>query len=175
MSVCPVGALTEKVSPLKARPWEKTKTRTVCPYCGVGCVIELNVASGQVIKVTTDEAVPPNNGTLCVKGRFGFEFINSDKRLTKPLIRQGDSFREVSWDEALNYVAKKLKEIKEQYGASAIGGLCSARCTNEDNYVFQKFMRAVIDIVGSDHRAHKFLEDIIVFVGAASRAKTRYG
>lgn len=153
LSVCPVGALTEAVSPLKARPWEKTKTKTVCPYCGVGCVLELNVASDQVIKVTTDEAIPPNYGTLCVKGRFGFEFINSDKRLTKPLIRQGDSFREASWDEALGYVAKKLKEIKDQFGASAIGGLCSARCTNEDNYVFQKFMRAVIGTNNVDHCA----------------------
>lgn len=153
LAVCPVGALTENVSSLKARPWEKTKTRTVCPYCGVGCVVELNVASEQVIKVTTDDAVPPNNGSLCVKGRFGFEFVNSDKRLTKPLIRQGNSFREASWDEALNYVAKKLQEIKDQYGSSAIAGLCSARCTNEDNYVFQKFMRAVIGTNNVDHCA----------------------
>ncbi|MEJ5301372.1 MAG: formate dehydrogenase subunit alpha [Thermodesulforhabdaceae bacterium] len=153
LAVCPVGALTEDVSALKARPWEKTKTRTVCPYCGVGCNLELNVASDQVIKVTVDETVPPNYGVLCAKGRFGFEFINSEKRLQKPLVRNGNSFKEVSWDEALNYVAKKLKEIKDQYGSSAIAGLCSARCTNEDNYIFQKFMRAVIGTNNVDHCA----------------------
>ncbi len=153
LSVCPVGALTEDVSPLKARPWEKKVVRTVCPYCGLGCVIELNVVDNRVVKVTTDDSIPPNYGTLCVKGRFGFEFINSDKRLSKPLIRKGNEFKEVSWDEALDFVAKKLKEIKEKYGSSSIGGLCSARCTNEDNYVFQKFMRAVIGTNNVDHCA----------------------
>ncbi len=153
LAVCPVGALTENVSPLKARPWQKKVTRTVCPYCGVGCVFELNVCNDRVVKVTVDDSIPPNYGTLCVKGRFGFEFINSDKRLKKPLIRKNGEFQEVSWDEALDYVADRLKSIKEFSGPDAIAGLASAKCSNEDNYIFQKFMRAVIGTNNVDHCA----------------------
>lgn len=153
LAVCPVGALTENVSPLKVRPWQKKVSRTVCPYCGVGCVLELNVGDNRVVKVTVDESIPPNYGTLCVKGRFGFEFINSEKRLKRPLIRKNDEFQEVSWDEALDFVAEKLTAIKESAGPDAIAGLASAKCTNEDNYVFQKFMRAVIGTNNVDHCA----------------------
>ncbi|SFM89288.1 4Fe-4S dicluster domain-containing protein [Thermodesulforhabdus norvegica] len=153
LAVCPVGALTENVSDLKARPWQKRTVRTVCPYCGVGCVLELNVAQNRVIKVTVDESVPPNYGTLCVKGRFGFEFVNSSERLTKPLIRKDDDFVEASWDEALDFVADKLRQIVAEHGPDAVAGLASAKCTNEDNYVFQKFMRAVIGTNNVDHCA----------------------
>jgi len=153
LAVCPVGALTENVSPLKARPWQKKVVRTVCPYCGVGCVLELNVARNKVVKVTVDDTIPPNHGTLCVKGRFGFEFINSEERLKKPLLRKNGEFQEVSWEEALDFVADKLSSIKSEAGSDAIAGLASAKCTNEDNYVFQKFMRAVIGTNNVDHCA----------------------
>lgn len=153
LAVCPVGALTEKVSRWKARPWQKTVVRTVCPYCGLGCVVDLHVFEDRVIKVTAADSQPPNYGSLCVKGRFGYEFINSEERLIKPFIRENGFIRGASWEEALDYVASKLRQIREEYGPSAIGGLCSARCTNEDNYVFQKFMRAVIGTNNVDHCA----------------------
>jgi len=153
LAVCPVGALTENVSPVKARPWQRKVVRTVCPYCGLGCVVDLHVFEDRIVRVSADPTVPPNYGTLCVKGRFGFEFVNSEERLKKPLIRTNGFVKGASWDEALDYVASKLKEIKEKHGPSAIAGLCSARCTNEENYVFQKFMRAVIGTNNVDHCA----------------------
>lgn len=153
LAVCPVGALTENVSDLKARPWQKQSVRTVCPYCGVGCVLELNVARNKVIKVSVDNEIPPNYGTLCVKGRFGFEFINNHDRLTKPLIRRDNGFAEVSWEEAFDYVADRLRDIVSEHGPDSVAGLTSAKCTNEDNYVFQKFMRAVVGTNNVDHCA----------------------
>jgi len=153
LAVCPVGALTQNVSRIKARPWQRREVRTVCPYCGLGCVVDLQVFEDRVIGVRAEESVPPNYGTLCVKGRFGFEFIDSEERLGKPLIKSNGFIKGATWDEALDYVASRLREIKERHGPSAIAGLCSARCTNEDNYVFQKFMRAVIGTNNVDHCA----------------------
>jgi len=153
LSVCPVGALTETVSPTKGRLWQIKRVPTICGYCGVGCSLELNVYDNKVIKVTTNVDAGPNNGILCVKGRFGYEFINSTERLTKPLIRKNGEFVETTWEEALSFVAGKLLEIKNKYGPDSIAGLTSARCTNEDNYVFQKFIRAVIGTNNVDHCA----------------------
>jgi predicted molibdopterin-dependent oxidoreductase YjgC len=153
LSVCPVGALTETVSPTKGRLWQIKRVPTICGYCGVGCGLELNVYDNKVIKVTTNVEAGPNKGTLCVKGRFGYEFINSSERLTKPLIRKNGELVETTWEEALSFVANKLLEIKNNYGPDSIAGLTSARCTNEDNYVFQKFIRAVIGTNNIDHCA----------------------
>ena len=97
--------------------------------------------------------VGPNYGSLCVKGRFGYEFIHDHERLTQPLIRENGSFREASWDEALNRVADTFKRIKSQHGADAIGVLSSARITNEENYLVQKFTRAVLGTNNVDHCA----------------------
>lgn len=153
IAVCPVGALREKQAEAKGRVWEFKKVKTVCPYCGVGCNIELNVKDNKVVKITSWEDSPVNSGWLCVKGRFGFEFINHPDRLKKPLIKKDGEFKEASWDEALNLVANKLKEIKEKYGPDSIAGLSSAKCTNEENYLFQKFMRCVIGTNNIDHCA----------------------
>lgn len=153
LSVCPVGALTENVSPIKGRIWQTKRVKTVCGYCGVGCVLDFHVLGKRIIKVTADGTNGPNKGTLCVKGRFAYEFAMSKERLTKPLIRVRDTFIETTWDEALNLIVRRFSEIKETYGSNSIGGLCSARCTNEDNYLFQKFMRAVIGTNNVDHCA----------------------
>ena len=126
---------------------------TTCTYCGCGCQLELNVEQNRVMAVTTKEGKGVNRGSLCVKGRFGYEFINSEERLTKPLIKKDGEFREASWDDALSLVAEKFKSIKEESGPDAIAGLSSARCTNEENYLFQKFMRAVIGTNNVDHCA----------------------
>ena len=171
VSVCPTGALTGKMWAQKGRQNFK-EIDTVCPYCGCGCNLTLHVWRNEVIRVSSKENTI-NEGWLCAKGRFGYGFINSPDRLAKPLIRiapkEGfdlnkhlnssrlnniDSlFREVSWDEALDYVAGRLKEIKDKYGPDSIGGLSSARCTNEENYLFQKFIRAVIGTNNIDHCA----------------------
>jgi predicted molibdopterin-dependent oxidoreductase YjgC len=113
----------------------------------------LHVRKDRIVKVTGVEELGPNYGSLCVKGRFGYDFIHDPGRLKKPLIREKGSFREASWDEALGLVAEKLKSIKSQHGADAIGVLSSARITNEENYLVQKFTRAVVGTNNVDHCA----------------------
>jgi predicted molibdopterin-dependent oxidoreductase YjgC len=153
LQLCPVGALTENLSPTKARSFVVNKVPTTCTYCGCGCQMELNVLDNQVVSVTGKNAVGVNQASLCVKGRFGYEFIASDQRLTKPLIKKDGKFEEASWDEALRLIAKRFTQIKKESGPDAIGGFTSARCTNEENYLFQKFMRAVIGTNNVDHCA----------------------
>jgi predicted molibdopterin-dependent oxidoreductase YjgC len=153
LQVCPTGALTENISRIKGRSFLVKKVPTTCSYCGCGCQINLNVLNNQVVSITGRNDPGVNQGSLCVKGRFGYEFIASDQRLTKPLIKKAGKFEEAGWDEALDLVAKKFTQIKNENGPDAIGGLCSARCTNEDNYLFQKFMRATIGTNNVDHCA----------------------
>jgi predicted molibdopterin-dependent oxidoreductase YjgC len=111
------------------------------------------VSDNKVVKVTGVEDVGPNYGSLCVKGRFGYDFISDPERLKAPLVRENGNLREASWDEALKLVADRLKEIKEKSGPDSIGVLCSARITNEENYVAQKFARAAIGTNNIDHCA----------------------
>jgi predicted molibdopterin-dependent oxidoreductase YjgC len=153
VQACPVGALVEKDARYEVRPWETQKVRTTCSYCGVGCQLYLHVKDGRVVKVSGVEDVAPNYGSLCVKGRFGFNFIDSPERLTTPLIKENGEFREASWDEALNFAAKKLGDIKEKHGGDSIGVLTSARVSNEENYIANKFTRAVLKTNNIDHCA----------------------
>ena len=153
LSVCPVGALTEVERKGRGREWEFKKTTTICPYCGCGCQISLHTKNNTVVKVTSPPSAPVNSGWLCTKGKFGFEFINSPERLTDPLIKEDGKFKKTSWDKALEFIASKFKQIKKEYGANFIAGLSSAKCTNEENYLFQKFMRAVIGTNNVDHCA----------------------
>jgi len=154
ISTCPTGALYERAAEGKGQARDLTRTRTTCVYCGVGCQIDLNVnGRNEIVRVTSPTGVVPNNGNLCVKGRFGMEFVKSDKRLTTPLIRRNGTFEKATWDEAMALVAARLKEIKSQFGPDSIGGLSSAKCTNEENYVFQKFIRAAIGTNNVDHCA----------------------
>ncbi|MBW8017577.1 MAG: formate dehydrogenase subunit alpha [Planctomycetes bacterium] len=155
ISTCPTGALYERYAKGKGACQDLKRTMTTCAYCGVGCRIELNTntKTNQYVRSTSPVGIIPNDGNLCVKGRFGFEFVNSDERLTTPLIKRDGKFEEATWDEALDLVANRLSEIKAKHGADSIGGLSSAKCTNEDNYVFQKFIRAVIGTNNVDHCA----------------------
>jgi predicted molibdopterin-dependent oxidoreductase YjgC len=153
VQACPVGAITEK--PIVERVREKDvekKIETTCPYCGVGCQIELWVKDGKIVKVKGVES-PPNNGSLCVKGRFGLGFVNSEERLKAPLIKDGDGFKEISWDEAKEIFARRIKEIKDTYGPDSIAVLASAKITNEENYLLQKFTRVVLGTNNIDHCA----------------------
>jgi formate dehydrogenase alpha subunit len=149
LHVCPVGALTENLSPIKGRTWQLERTLTTCTFCGCGCQLELNtLADRKVVKVTTKGEAGVNEGSLCVKGRFGFDFIHHPDRLQKPLVKKSGVFVEASWEEALDLVSTKLREIKEKYGPQSIGGISSSRATNEENFLFQKWMRACI---GTNH------------------------
>jgi predicted molibdopterin-dependent oxidoreductase YjgC len=153
VQACPVGALVAKASRFKAKPWEVEKIQTTCAYCGVGCQMYLHVKDNKVVKVTGVEDVEPNYGRLCVKGRFGYDFIDDSERLRMPLIRENGTFREASWDEALDLVANNLAAIKKESGPDAIGVFSSARITNEENYLAQKFARAVLGTNNVDHCA----------------------
>ncbi len=151
--MCPTGALTLQPVLGRGLHWELKKESSICIYCGVGCKIDFYTNSqGQLVKAMGHQD-GPNLGQLCVKGRFGFDFVQSPKRLTTPLIKKGGVFKEATWDEALDLVAAKLSEIKKDHGADAIGALASAKCTNEENYLLQKFVRSVIGTNNIDHCA----------------------
>jgi len=158
VDACPVGALTEKNARGCGRPWETIKTDTTCPYCGVGCTLRIVARDGRVVKVTSAGESGTNGGSLCVKGRFGYEFVNSPERLKKPLIRtnakdaERPEFREAGWDEALALIAEKFKAARAD-NPDSFGAFASARCTNEENYYFQKFARAVMGTNNVDHCA----------------------
>lgn len=153
VQVCPVGALTEKKSiGFNVAPAIK-KVRTTCPYCGVGCQLWLHMDGDRIKKVTAVENGAPNKGRLCVKGRFGYDFIYSKERLTSPLIKEGDNFREASWDEALDLVADRFKNIIEKHGPDALAGVSCARSLNEDSYQMQKLFRSVFGTNNIDHCA----------------------
>jgi len=152
VQACPTGALLDKHARFLGRVWERQKVRSTCPYCGVGCQIDLQVKEGRIIQVTGADAVP-NRGRLCVKGRFGWHFVHHPERLKTPLIKENGSLRKADWEEALNLVATRFAELKDREGPDKIGGWCSARITNEENYLMQKFMRAVLGTNHVDHCA----------------------
>jgi len=151
VSACPTGALTER--PLKGIGLPDRKVKTTCPFCGVGCNFDVNVKDGKVIGVTSNLTAPVNGRLTCVKGRFGTDYIHSPERLTSPLIKKDGQFVEASWEEALSLTAEKFSHYKTVYGSDSIAALSSARCTIEENYLIQKFMRAVIGTNHIDHCA----------------------
>ncbi|GAB4487377.1 MAG: NADH-quinone oxidoreductase subunit NuoG [Thermodesulfovibrionales bacterium] len=145
VSVCPVGAIMSRLHRHSYRPWQvKENFETVCPYCGVGCTVVAQVRDDVIKRVVPKIGSAVNNGMLCSRGRFGYEFVGSEERIKAPLIRKQGSLQETTWEEAIGFVARRLAQVKEQSGPDAIAGIGSLRCTNEDNYVFQKFMRTVI-------------------------------
>ncbi len=119
------------------------EVKTICSYCGVGCSFYLSVSGDRVVSVRGDKESPVNRGQLCIKGRSGYQYINHPDRLNKPLIKRDGEFVEASWDEALDLVASKFKNIIEESGPKALGGLSSARCTTEENYLFSKLLRSL--------------------------------
>ena len=153
IQACPTGALTEKLARFQGRSWEFRKVQTTCPYCGVGCQIELNIKNNRIVKIYGVEDGSDNKGNLCVKGRFGFDYVHHPDRLTTPLIKRNGKFEEASWDEALDLIATRFKELKDKYGSDALAGLSSAKCTNEENYLFQKFVRTCFGTNNVDHCA----------------------
>lgn len=163
LAVCPVGAITNKFSKYAYKPWQLKKTTTTCNYCGDGCQIYVETKDTEVVRVTSPlswknkwgdrtDTVNGHDG-ICVRGRFGFQFINNSTRLKIPLVRTDSVLQPSPWIDALDMAAGRLAYVKAQYGAQAIAGLITARCTNEDLYVFQKFMRSVIGTNNLDSSA----------------------
>ncbi|WP_455388048.1 molybdopterin-dependent oxidoreductase [Petrachloros mirabilis] len=152
LAVCPVGAITNKFSKYLYKPWQMKKTTTTCNYCGDGCQMHIETKDSEVIRVTSplswknkwgDRAdTAKGHGGLCVKGRFGFEYIDAPSRLKQPLVRKGNQLAEAPWLEAMHFVVDRFTDIRKKHGPDAIAGLISARCTNEELYLFQKLMRA---------------------------------
>ncbi|MFH1562474.1 MAG: NADH-quinone oxidoreductase subunit NuoG [Nitrospirota bacterium] len=151
ISVCPVGALTSKLFKYKARLWELEHIPTICPYCSNGCSLILGIKDNQIKIVTGNDNIGINEGNLCAKGRFGYEFVNSPQRLKKPLVKKDGRFEETDWDEALGLVVTKFNEIKTASGADSIGALGSARLTNEELYLFQRLVRQGLGTNNIDH------------------------
>lgn len=165
VAYCPVGALYDKMSQGQGRANQVTKVRTTCPYCGVGCQFDLNVKDGRIIRVTSAPDAPVNGMALCVKGRYGYDFVHHPDRLTRPLVREyllndvprpaegRGEWVETDWETALDITARKLRQIRDTHGSHSVGVLSSAKCTNEENYLMQKFARQVIGTNSIDHCA----------------------
>lgn len=181
VQVCPTAALLPMSRLKKGREWELDKTSTVCGYCGVGCQIEYALKDGEIIYAEAAPNAPVNGDFLCTKGRYGWDFATNADRLKTPMIRRDlaydlglteeawelpetsplanrrpnveDSFIPTDWETALDLVAAKLADVVNVYGPDAVMGLASARCTNEENYLFQKFFRAGIGTNNVDHCA----------------------
>jgi formate dehydrogenase alpha subunit len=177
LAVCPVGAITNKFSKYGYKPWQLKKTTTTCNYCGDGCQIYVETKDTEVVRVTSplswknkwgdrSDTVNGHDG-ICVRGRFGFQFIDSPSRLKEPLVRTNAGLQPTPWIDALETAASRLGAIKAQHGPQAIAGLITARCTNEDLYVFQKFMRTVI---GTNHLDSSARYGHLNFVHAMNRA-----
>lgn len=149
VSFCPTAGLLPKYKH-QFRHWETKTVKTTCGYCGVGCQINFEVKDNVIVE-SHPILVKPNVGLLCVKGKFGFSYVNHPDRLTHPLIKDNGVFRKATWDEALSLIAKKLEETKNRYGGEAIGAFSSGKCTNEENYLFQKFFRGVMKTNNIDH------------------------
>ena len=139
---CPTDAISD-VFQSKSVKVDK-KVRTTCSYCGVGCNLETSVKDGKVVAIDTPKETEVNAGHTCIKGRYAFGFYDHPDRLRSPLIKKNGKFEEASWDDAYKYIKQKLEKIKNESGPDAIAGISSARCTNEENYVFQKMIRAAI-------------------------------
>lgn len=139
---CPTSAISDVFESKSVAATQKT--RTICTYCGVGCNLEVATVNGSIKSIQAPYDAAVNKGHTCLKGRFAFTFYNHPERLRTPLIKRNGQFVEASWDEAYTYIADELVRIKNKYGADSIGGISSARCTNEENYLMQKFIRAVI-------------------------------
>jgi NADH-quinone oxidoreductase subunit G len=175
IDACPVGALTSGAYRYKTRPWEMNHVSTVCTHCGDGCKTTLGVRSvdngSQILRGDNRDKSGINGDFLCIKGRYAFDFANNDGRLTKPLMRGPDGkFAEVSWEQALQYAGKRLREIRESTGGKSIGVIGSNRTTNEENYLLQKFARTVL---GTNNIDHHRTADYTAFARAISGQKDR--
>src|SRR5438105_4310738 len=153
--ICPVGAITSGAYRYKTRPWEMKHVGTVCTHCGDGCKTTLGVRRAdtgmEIVRGDNRDKSGINGDFLCIKGRYAFDFANHSDRITKPLLRQGGKLTPVSWEQAIDHVANRFKEVHDSRGGHAIGVIGSNRTTNEENYLLQKFARSVLGTNNIDH------------------------
>jgi predicted molibdopterin-dependent oxidoreductase YjgC len=144
LDTCPVGAITSNRFDYTVKAWELEETTTPCPYCACGCSLTIGSKTGEIRRVFSDPEKGPSDGNLCVKGRFGWDFVDHPERIKTPLLRVDGAFKEISWEEALQYIVQKFETIKDQYGPDAIAGIASSRLTNEEYFLLQKLFREAI-------------------------------
>lgn len=174
VSVCPVGALNDRHFLHRARVWDLKETETTCAYCGVGCTLLLGARNGRLLRARAAEGRGVNQGNLCVKGRFGWEYVGSGERLTTPLMRKNGALEPASWEEALERVGENFRKIKEEKGGEALAGLCSSRLTNEELYLFQKLLRGVLltdhldHAAGQGYQAHLALKEALGYAASTN-------
>jgi formate dehydrogenase alpha subunit len=164
VAICPTGAIMEKDRAYTGTA--KTNITTVCPYCGCGCPISLGVKDGKIIYSRPVAESPVSRGTLCVRGSFGYDFVHSKERLTKPLVKVDGDFQETSWEEALALIAENFKKIKETHGPDALAVFGSPKCTNEDNYLLQRFARSVLGTNNIDNGGRLYCASSLTGLGA---------
>ncbi|MYC96108.1 MAG: NADH-quinone oxidoreductase subunit NuoG [Caldilineaceae bacterium SB0661_bin_32] len=152
IDLCPVGALTNRVSRFAYRPWEIERTPSVCMHCSVGCNVRLDSRTHQLRRIVGRENMQVNDQWICDKGRFAHAWVNDGNRLAAPLLRKKGKLTPVQWSEALAYIADRITRIKEKFGADSIGAIGSGKISNESNYALQRFMRAVVGTNNIDHR-----------------------
>ena len=151
MDTCPVGAIASDRFDYTVKSWELEETTTPCPYCACGCSLTIGSREGEIRRVFSNPEKGPSDGNLCVKGRFGWDFVDHPERIKTPLLRVNGTFKEASWEEALQFVAQKLEAIKDQYGPEAIAGISSSRLTNEEYYLLKKLFQ---NAIGTNQIAH---------------------
>ena len=139
---CPTSAISDVFESKSIKAEEKT--RTICTYCGVGCNLEVSTKNGEILSIQAPMDAEVNSGHTCLKGRYAFKFYNHEERLREPMIKKNGQFEEVSWDEAYDYITSRMTQYKTEFGPDSMAGISSSRCTNEENYLMQKFFRAVI-------------------------------
>jgi len=142
IAMCPTGALTEKEKTYHGTT--SVTVDTICPYCGCGCGISLEVKDNRLVRAKPVQSSPVNYGTLCARGSYGFDFVHSPERLTSPMVREDGELREASWEEALEKTAAEFSRIREEYGPDSLAVFGSSKCTNEENYLLQRFARRVL-------------------------------
>lgn len=163
IDICPVGALTSGTYRYKSRPWEMNHVGTICTHCSNGCKTTLSIRNGEILRANNRDRSGINGEFLCVKGRFGYDFVGSPERLQSPLLRKNGELTPVSWSEALAAVAAKFKEVKTRGGSFAVCG--STRTTNEENYYLQKLVRQGL---GSNNLDHHRTGDVATLIDALS-------
>ncbi len=165
VAICPTGALMEKKRVYRGTI--TTSVSTICPFCGCGCGINLEVKDQQIVRARPAKEGEVSRGALCVKGSYGYDFVHSPERLTSPLVKVNGDFKSVSWDEALDTVASGLKRIKETQGPNSLALLGSSKCTNEENYLLQKFARVVLGTNNIDNASRLYSAPSMVGLGSA--------
>ncbi len=156
VEICPVGALTASAYRFKSRPWELKRVPSVCNNCSVGCNARLDVRVDKIMRLSSRQNDAIDDGWLCNRGRWGFEFVNSPQRLRTPLIRKGDKLEPTTWEQAYYLIATRLNAVLKTDGPKAIAGIGSTRTTNEEAYLFQKLLREVLSSPNVDHHHGSF-------------------